>query len=654
MPSRSRFLARSWLLLVICALILSPFSVPPAPARAESSALPPVILLHGMMGSNLNNYPSSSFWCWLRPRGEVWLNLLGLINPITYNDGFRTLLLQEDGITPQNGCDSIRAESLVMLVYQPVVDGFARAGFTVLPYAYDWRLDIDVSVSRLDAYIRSLGEPKVILAAHSMGGLVARRYTSDPVRAARVDRVISVGTPYWGAPVLAKHIRAGTTTLPYDILVDNDLVRQAVRNFPGAMQVLPGEAYFTQGEGYYIAGSTFLSTYTATTDFFVRGGQNGTLLANARTFHRLTDDFRSSVYTPYYVLAASHLPTVTRVREYSCWWFFTCWEENRYAPGDGTVPWASASLVGRQGDWSGTARVCHYPSGSIDLGHGAMMQDPKVMEDMVRLMRGLAPVNCRFSDPAAPDTTTANLEDLIQIRVIGEARLSVTDAQGRLTGFDAAGNIQRQIPGAILDLSQVHAILTLPASGAYNIAVLQAGPHPAQVHVTRFTAGAEGEYAPTQQVAFLDVPFAPGEAALIQAPSDAQLNTLELVIQAPGQAPLRRAAASRVLQAEELEDFTPPRTLIRASGEQSIPGFFTGQVTISLDAFDFGVGVFRTYYSLDRGQTWQEYQGPFMVEASEVGSVQARSMDLRGNQEMDWPAQSVGGEKVFLPVMIAP
>jgi len=85
-----------------------------------------------------------------------------------------------------------------------------------------------------------------------MGGLFARAYVLDQGRAAKVDKVISVGTPYWGAPLFAKYMRAGT--LPYinmQVPYISDLIKQLIRNSPGSMQILPSESFFVQQDPYF-------------------------------------------------------------------------------------------------------------------------------------------------------------------------------------------------------------------------------------------------------------------------------------------------------------------------------------------------------------------------------------------------------------------
>jgi pimeloyl-ACP methyl ester carboxylesterase len=91
------------------------------------------------------------------------------------------------------------------------LDTFTHAGYTrdvdLFVAFYDWRKSVsDGAASYLIPWIdrarsRS-GQSKVILVAHSMGGLISRSYIQSDAYAARndVERLITLGTPHRGAP----------------------------------------------------------------------------------------------------------------------------------------------------------------------------------------------------------------------------------------------------------------------------------------------------------------------------------------------------------------------------------------------------------------------------------------------------------------------
>lgn len=85
-------------------------------------------------------------------------------------------------------------------------------------FCYDWRLSNSYSARRLAEFIKNEwgsdrapqrdGE-RVTIIAHSMGGLIARYYIESPELAGYrfVKRLVTVGTPHLGAPIIYTHIR---------------------------------------------------------------------------------------------------------------------------------------------------------------------------------------------------------------------------------------------------------------------------------------------------------------------------------------------------------------------------------------------------------------------------------------------------------------
>lgn len=77
-------------------------------------------------------------------------------------------------------------------------------GLRLLDFPYDWRKDNHINVEYLDVAIDDLRKEthsdKVILFAHSMGGVIARLYVADPKRAEKVAGIIFMGTPHQGSP----------------------------------------------------------------------------------------------------------------------------------------------------------------------------------------------------------------------------------------------------------------------------------------------------------------------------------------------------------------------------------------------------------------------------------------------------------------------
>ncbi|MEV0902967.1 hypothetical protein [Actinoplanes sp. NPDC049802] len=116
---------------------------------------------------------------------------------------------------------------------------------TVLAAPYDFRRGIVPAAQRLDDLVRQRLETlwpgadhrrRVIVVAHSMGGLVARYWIGPGGAAGLCRSLITLGTPHWGAPkalsVMAHGLRiGGVSVLPG--------LRDVLRTWPGLAQLLP-------------------------------------------------------------------------------------------------------------------------------------------------------------------------------------------------------------------------------------------------------------------------------------------------------------------------------------------------------------------------------------------------------------------------------
>ncbi|KMO44383.1 hypothetical protein VQ03_03755 [Methylobacterium tarhaniae] len=132
-------------------------------------------------------------------------------------------------------------------VYEPLLADLATlaGGGTLVPFAYDWRLDIRDTATALAQRIQKAvadGATRVSLVAHSMGGLVARLAVEEPAHAgapwlARVQDLLLLAAPQLGAPLaLARALGLeGTLGLsPEDLRVIG-----ADSRYPALYQLLP-------------------------------------------------------------------------------------------------------------------------------------------------------------------------------------------------------------------------------------------------------------------------------------------------------------------------------------------------------------------------------------------------------------------------------
>lgn len=128
------------------------------------------------------------------------------------------------------------------LVYVGLRLSLQSAGFDAEYFPFDWRLSLRDLGAALKTKLASLGSGKVHLAAHSMGGLVARAALKQG--ASNIGTVAMLGTPNFGSysPVLALrgvHDLASKISGLDFTSSNTELTEKVFSTFPGLAQMLP-------------------------------------------------------------------------------------------------------------------------------------------------------------------------------------------------------------------------------------------------------------------------------------------------------------------------------------------------------------------------------------------------------------------------------
>lgn len=124
-----------------------------------------------------------------------------------------------------------------------------KPGASVVLFPYDFRLGVAAAAERLDAEVtRRLADhpdkcQRLVILAHSMGGLVAR-YWLCPLRGARYCRaLITLGTPHRGAPKALDWLLNGVRVGPAPVAaLTSTLLAEAtavLREWPSTYELLP-------------------------------------------------------------------------------------------------------------------------------------------------------------------------------------------------------------------------------------------------------------------------------------------------------------------------------------------------------------------------------------------------------------------------------
>lgn len=360
-------------------------------------AKPVIVFVHGFLGSEIN-CGSKNLWVDV-PRSEVSSMRLD-------TDGVTNLSRAKGGTecTENAGPNGKLVETVVGAdIYGHSVShlrGLAAARrFHAI--AWDWRKDPASQTDELDAVIDRLlcdGEEtcektvaeKVVLVAHSQGGLLSRQYIADPARARKVRRLVTVGTPTWGSPKASFPVVAGIETplvSPMDAFLDDDELKELMRNLSGGLALLPAPGYGPWLTVPQHAAGQMNADQAA--GFFKRIGVTESLVRGQADAHRnLYDHYGQLNGVDYEVVVGTGLPTIQEVElDYG----IMDQVEVRFGPGDHTVPERSAAF-------DAPADKLHYVCGISHVPLTADLMTTHIMDRWIQngepMKTGEDPASC--------------------------------------------------------------------------------------------------------------------------------------------------------------------------------------------------------------------------------------------------------------------
>lgn len=150
-------------------------------------------------------------------------------------------------------------------------------------FSYDWRLSNAISASKLDDYIEHHNYDKVILIAHSMGGLVASGYLSiGETQRNKVDKLVYLNSPLLGTPTIVNvwfnedisFIESNFNNIPnvnalmtvYEVCTTiSDPLQNLICNYTSMYELFPSKYHFQLTNTPYISlTSSSESSYSVT------------------------------------------------------------------------------------------------------------------------------------------------------------------------------------------------------------------------------------------------------------------------------------------------------------------------------------------------------------------------------------------------------
>ncbi|HEV1286816.1 MAG TPA: FHA domain-containing protein [Bryobacteraceae bacterium] len=287
----------------------------------------PVIVIPGFMGSQL--FLGSE---------KVWPNARQIFkNPqlMKFTEGNPLVpngLVDEVVIVP----NLIKQEQYGRLINYLCESLGYEVGKDLFEFAYDFRQDVRISARRLAQVVEEWGVSQPVTPiAHSMGSLVSRYYVDQLGGEKRVERMILLGGPHFGAPKSIVNLAIDPRVLPFGLL--GARIREVLLTYPSVYQLLPEYPCAKDQNGDFV---DFLHDPSWLPDGYAP------YLKNAAQFRT---ELKHRVAVPTVCIFGYGLKTLMGVRvERNSAGVCTKVDMSHEDGGDSTVPESSATLEGTE------------------------------------------------------------------------------------------------------------------------------------------------------------------------------------------------------------------------------------------------------------------------------------------------------------------
>ena len=632
----------------------------------------PLIFVPGIGGSELLYTQSGN--------EEKWPRVNGGINNVTlsHEDAFlRDLKLAENGIGPFGDDtryitevgDIVRYKDVPIPevedvdAYKTTIETLTREGYVegenLFLFPFDWRKDVrtarggslpdceDVTLNQfIDCVLERTKAQQVNIMAHSQGGLVTQAALDKQESVGKVNKVLTLGTPFLGATTALGMLQYQSPCFVDTFLgycpVNPATVQEVFQNFPGAYQLLPSRD-FHKVEGSPLIRNNESKSYEYWTGL-INQYRNPFLMGYADEYQQAFSGKRprdGSVEWTQVVGMGKPTPTQIRLNEVCLLGNLrlvcsSSQPEIVMGGGDGTVPLHSADLgAGGANDLTNGKEIQYQ-----GFSHGDLAKHSEVLADANDYFNEVAPSSADASALSAQRTTeesstgdlaaesplneTPDSFDGIELESVGAVDGYVEDESGNVLGNppDAPEDlIVQEIPGGQYNAIQDTQSFFLNQAGSFSSDLEVSNEEGSRLRVRTYTEGEIDGQAVFQVAApegsDLEVGFTSGQA----------LADLTLGIDQDGDGTAeRQEAPDSVVTGSDASDTTPPEAT--ASFEKLDAD--DARVTISATDNEGGSGIADIYYSI-KGQNSPPrlYEAPFTVPLGSV--VLFTATDKAGN-----------------------
>ncbi|HXH48546.1 MAG TPA: alpha/beta fold hydrolase [Terriglobia bacterium] len=535
---------------------------------------------------------------------------------------------------------------------------------TLFLFPYDWRKDNAFTAQELADYIGCVHKfypstSKVNMLAHSMGGLVARRYILD-YSPSYVNRLVTIATPWVGAPDFLNVMATGEFGPFAKWIVFDPVFQHISRSFPGLHETIPPKAYFDlvlpsqaplgdagrdlDGDNdsfdIYSDYSHYLSVIDTAGVFSDNGVHPG---VTTDTFHSYSkgvnnqDNWNSDTTGVKYfqlfgvqskrktvaqVFATDLIDCLTSQEIEECSILFD-WGLN-FTWGDGTVPEVSATRQGNGQQYGPNQTLYMFPSTSWStddtVEHLGLTQNPSVQDCVYSLFNDVNAPQCpstTTSAAAIKAAATTTPTPYYYVAISGADSVIVSDTAGNNTAPFNGGPLRGVVPNVdTYVLGDKVTQVVLPSANQYTI-TFQTTSRALGIQMTLGTGDSV-----TQAIRYQDLAEPAGKAAKLQFTGS---GVSSLSVDTAGDGSFSTVINPTVdVSGAAATDTTPPVI----SFASQINGSLTA---VSISAVDSGAGVRDIFYSLD-GTTFQPYTAPLQLDATQTPVMYAFADDNVANR----------------------
>lgn len=442
---------------VAFSMSFAPLSIYDVPEVEVVATTTPVIIVPGIMGSKLLKENVID--------NLVWPNTVQIVTSVT--DDFLDVLEMDSNGLPVNS-NIIKGDIIKTLNNSNYWEGLFNElnDEDSFEFPYDWRLDIETIATELMEKIEevkaSRGVDKVDLVAHSMGGLLVKKYLKDH-GGSSVSKFIDIGTPHTGAPSSYKTIMygddLGVKALFGLININSNRIKQISQNMPSVYQLLPSASYFDDYEYYVWDGDSANNRldFSETSEYLKLAGRNNALVDRANTLHQEIDGLNPADYgVETYNFVGCGVPTLGQ------FYILQDGEHPIYnikmIDGDGTVPRKSAEDV--------TASSTYYVDG---IQHALLPSTSGVKELVVHILSTTTPFDISPYTNISTTSAGCSVPDGKLVSMHSPIELHVYDSSGNHVGPDENGDIENSIGGAIYEVLGDNKFVFLPDGVDYVV-----------------------------------------------------------------------------------------------------------------------------------------------------------------------------------------